>query len=61
MAPTKRLQTAIEFAGDNGLPTNRVYVRPDDATGMTPPLGTHLVLDPRVPRGQFWFVRDGGT
>jgi hypothetical protein len=57
MPPTKRLQTAIEFAGENGLSTHRVYVHPEDAAGMTPPLGTHLVIDPRTPRGQFRFER----
>lgn len=28
MSPTKRLRTAIEFAGENGLSTHRVYVHP---------------------------------
>ncbi len=59
MPPTKRLQEAIAMAEELGLSTHRVYVHPDDAAGMTPPLGTHLVMDGRTPRGQFRFERDG--
>ena len=59
MPPTKLLQEAIAMAEELGLSVNRVYVHPDDAAGMTPPLGTHLVMDGRTPRGQFRFERDG--
>lgn len=57
MPPTKRLQEAIAMAEELGLSVGRVCVHPEDAAGMTPPLGTHLVADARTPRGQFRFER----
>ncbi len=59
MSPTKRLQEAIALAEELGIAADRVYVHPDDAAGMTPPLRTRLVADSRTPRGQFRFEREG--
>lgn len=57
MAPTKRLQEAIDTAIERGVPARRVWVHPADAAGMAPPLGTELIVDVWTPRGQFRFAR----
>jgi hypothetical protein len=59
LPPAKRLQEAMAIAAELGLSTDRVYVHPEDAADMTPPPGTQLMTDPRTPRGQFRFERDG--
>lgn len=57
MPATKRLQTAIDYAIEHGVSARRVWVHPEDAVGMAPPMGTELIVDVWTPRGQFRFER----